>query len=49
MWCLMFALVLRRLLLARSSSMFLSDLPALFPFALPHTCIWIPPDCAAGE
>ena len=25
------------------------DYPALLSFALPHTCIWIPPDSAAGE
>jgi hypothetical protein len=26
-----------------------SDQLALFSFALPHTCIWIPLDCAGGE
>ena len=25
------------------------DLPALFSFALPHTCIWIPLDSAGGK
>ena len=25
------------------------DYPALLTFALPHTCIWIPPDSAARE
>ena len=35
--------------LAGYASMCPPDLPALFSFALPHTCIWIPPDIAAGE
>ena len=36
-------------LLAGYASMCPSDYPALFSFALPHTCNWIPPDSAAGE
>ena len=36
-------------MLAGYAGMCPSDLPALFSFALPHTCIWIPPFSAAGE
>ena len=37
------------LLLPGYASMCPSDLPALLTFALPHECIWIPLDFAAGK
>jgi hypothetical protein len=39
----------RRVMLAGYAGMCPSDLPALFSFALPHTCIWIPPISAGRE
>jgi hypothetical protein len=39
----------RCVMLAGYAGMCPSDLPVFFSFALPHTCIWIPPDSAAGE
>ena len=44
--CPVFALCV---LLAGYAAMCPSDYPALLSFALPHTCIWIPPDSAARE
>jgi len=41
--------LLRRVLMAGYAGMCPTDLPALFSFALPHTCIWIPPISAARE
>jgi hypothetical protein len=37
------------LLLPGYASMCPPDLPSLFSFALPHACIWIPLDFAAGK
>ena len=42
-------LLLRCVMLAGYAGMCPSDQPALFSFAIPHTCIWIPPDSAARE
>ena len=36
-------------MLAGNAGMCPSDLPALFFFTLPRTCIWIPSEFAAGE
>ena len=36
-------------LLAGYAGMCPSDYPAVFSFALPHTCIWVPPDSAGSE
>ena len=42
-------LMLRCVMLAGHAGMCPSDLPAFVSIALPHTCIWIPPDSAACE
>jgi hypothetical protein len=42
-------LLLRCVLLATRAGMCSFDWSALFSFAQPHTCIWIPPDSAARE